>query len=128
MKDATPQFRRRLPDTFDRTDNIAHEFIDVVGATVRELPLGQRPDTLIGIEVRRIGWEILDVEARMLALELAERFTAVGCGVIQEGNHRAPQVPKQVSEEHAHFLLTDILKIELVEESKLVPLGADRDP
>ena len=49
--------------------------------------LGERPDALIRVEFRRVGWEMLDVETRLLHPELVQGLTFVGWGVVQEGNH-----------------------------------------
>jgi hypothetical protein len=47
--------------------DILHELIDVIGPTVGQLSLGQRPDSFIGVEFRGIGGKVLDGKTWMLA-------------------------------------------------------------
>ena len=70
MEDAAAQFRGRSSDALDGTDKIVHQLIEVVGAAVGQFPLGQRPHSLIGVQFGGVEGEMLDVETRMLALEL----------------------------------------------------------
>jgi len=44
--------------------------MDVIGATVSQFPLDQRPDSLIGLESGGVGGGMLDAQTWMLALEL----------------------------------------------------------
>ena len=60
--------------------------MEVVGAAVGQFPLGQRPDSLIGVELGCVGREMLDVETRMLALELVQGLPLGGARVIQKRN------------------------------------------
>ena len=89
MQDATPQFRWRTSDTVNRTDDVFHQFIDVLGAAIGEFSLGQRPNSFIGVEFRGVGRKMLDSETRVLTEELLERFSLMGGGVIQENNDGA---------------------------------------
>jgi len=123
LEDTAAQFRWRSSDALDRTDEILHQFMEVVGAAVGQFPLGQRPDSLIGVELGGVGREMLDVETRMLALELVQGLPLVGARVVQERNHRPPQMAQEL----AHLLLPDILEPELVVEAQVVPFRAEGD-
>ncbi len=70
---------------------------------------------------------MLDVETRVLALELLQGVPVVGSGVVQERNHRARHVPQQVAQELADLFLPDIVKPELVVEAQVVAFRADGD-
>ena len=70
---------------------------------------------------------MLDAETRMLPLEFAQRFPLVSCGVVQERNHWAPQMPQQMAQEHAHLLLPDVAEPELVVKAQVVSSRADGD-
>ena len=71
---------------------------------------------------------MLYAETRMFTLELAQRFSLVSSGVVQQRNHRAAQMPEQVAEELAHLLLPDVLEVELIVETQVVSSRADGDP
>ena len=89
MQDATPQFRWRTSDTINRTDDVFHQLIDILGAAIGEFPLGQRPNSFIGVEFRGVGGKMLDAETRVLTEELMEWFPLMGGGVIQENDDGA---------------------------------------
>ena len=59
--------------------------------------------------------------------QFVERFTLVGAGVVEEHNHRAAQMPKQMSEEHAHLLLPDIAEPEMVVKAEVLSFRTDGD-
>jgi hypothetical protein len=40
LQDAAPQFRWRISDTINRTDDVFHQLIDILGAAIGEFPLG----------------------------------------------------------------------------------------
>ena len=50
--------------------HVFHQFIYVPGAAVGEFLLRQRPNALIGIEFRRVGRKVFDVQAAMVPLKL----------------------------------------------------------
>ena len=70
---------------------------------------------------------MLDAQSRMLSQQFVERFTLVGAGVVEEHNHRAAQMPKQMSEEHAHLLLPDIAEPEMVVKAEVLSFRTDGD-
>ena len=80
---------RVVLDLLHCPDDILHELIDVIGPTVGQLSLGQRPDSFIGVEFRGIGGKVFDGETWMLTQELPEGFSLVGGGIIQQHNDRA---------------------------------------
>ena len=70
---------------------------------------------------------MLNVETRMLPLELAQGIPLVSFRVVQERNHRAAKMPQQMAKELADLLLPDILVIELVIQTQVVSSRADGD-
>jgi len=71
------------------------------------LSLGQRPDSLIGVEFQGIGGKVLDRETWMLAQELPEGFPLVGGGIIQQHHDRAARVLQQLTQKHTDRFLGD---------------------
>ena len=46
----------------DGVDEVLRQFLDIIGTTVSEVALGQRPYPFIGIEFRRVGREVFDMQ------------------------------------------------------------------
>src|SRR5438094_7801577 len=131
LEDTTAELLRRCSGAFDRTDEVLHEIVEVLGAAVGQVVFGQMPDALIRIQLRRVGRETLQAQTRMLAQQLIQRFALMGGGVIHKHHDRAAQVSKQMAEEEAHFLLPDVAEPTLVEEAEMLSLmtvGGSRDP
>lgn len=127
LENAAAQFRWRFSDALDGTDEIVDQFMDVIRTTVGQFPLGERPDSFVGVEIGCVGGKMLYAETRMLTLDLAQRFSLVSSGVVQQRNHRAAQMPEQVAEERAHLLLPDVLVVELIVETQVASSRADGD-
>ena len=70
---------------------------------------------------------MFDVKTGMAALEFRQRFSVVGLRVVQDGDHRAAQVPQQIAKEHAQLLVPDIVEVKLVEKAQMLALRADGD-
>lgn len=55
---------------------------------------------------------MFDGETGVLAQELPEWFPLVSGGIIQQNNDGAAQMPQQLTQEQADFLLPDVVKEE----------------
>jgi hypothetical protein len=56
------------------------QLLPIARTAVGQFPFGLRPDSLIRIQFRRIGWKVFDVQAAMPP-ELFDQSTLVGSGV-----------------------------------------------
>ena len=70
---------------------------------------------------------MFDVQTGMAALEFRQRLSVVGLRVVQDGDHRAAQVPQQIAKEHANLIVPNIVEIKLIEKPQALALGADGD-
>ncbi len=70
---------------------------------------------------------MLNAQARMLVQQLIQWFAFMGLGVVQQDNHRTPQMPEQMAEEDADLLLPDVAEPKLVVEAEVLSLGTDGD-
>jgi len=70
---------------------------------------------------------VLEMQAAMLSEQSLQRLSLVGGGVIQQDDHRAPQVAQQTAQKHADLLLPDIVEVELVVQAQTLLFGAYRD-
>lgn len=59
--------------------------------------------------------------------ELLQRLAFVSSRIVQQHDHLAMQVPEQVAEEKAHFLLPNIVVEQKVVEAQSLSLWADRN-
>ena len=63
----------------------------------------------------------------MPTLEFRQRFSVVRCRVVEDGDHWTTQVSQEIAEEHAHFLVPNVVEVKLVEKAQMLALGADGD-
>lgn len=127
MEDAAPQFLWGASKTVDRTDDIVHQLVNVQRAAVGEFALRQRPNAFVGIELGRVGREVLDVQAWMPAQELCQGSTVVRGGIVQQNDDGTPEVPQQLPEKPAHFLLADVVEVKQIVQAQVLSLRADRN-
>ncbi len=127
FKDAAAQFFGRVADGVDRADDGVHQLVHIERAAVGEISFGQRPDSFVGLEVGRIGGKVLEVQARVSAEELGERWAVVGGGVVEQNDDGTAQVAEQLAEKSTHFFLSDIVEEEQIVEAQVLSLGTDRD-
>jgi len=128
LKDAAPQSFRRASNLINGSDDRLHQLVYIERATVGEVPFGQRPNALIGVEVGSVGGKGFEVQPRVAAEELGERRAGVGGGVVQQNDDRTAEVAQQFLEKEADFFLPDVVEEEQIVEAQVLSLGADRDP
>ncbi len=63
----------------------------------------------------------------MAAKEFAKEVSLVCPGVVEQRDHRAAEMTKQVTKELADFHLADVVEVETVIEPQSLTLGAHRD-
>ena len=121
------QLLARRSNAVDRTNDICHQFFDVLGTTIGEFSFGQRPDAFIGVEVRGVGGKMLDFETRVSSAKFLERSPLMGGGVVQQNDDRTTQMPQQLTQEHTNFLLSDVLVKQKIVEAQVASLGTHRN-
>lgn len=57
--------------------------------------------------------------------EVSQRFTVVGGGIIQQDDDGTPEVPQQLPEKQAYFLLADVIEVQQIVEAQPLSLRAD---
>jgi hypothetical protein len=127
LKDAAAQFFGRASNGVDRADDTVHQLVDVEGAAVGEVPLGQRPNPFVRVEIGSVGGKVLDVQARVSAEKPGQRWAVVGGGVVEQNDDRAAKVAEELAEKSTDFFLSDIVEKEQIVEAQVLSLGADRD-
>lgn len=104
------------------------EGIEVVGSTIGQAGLGSCPHGFIGIEFGGVGWEILEVEPRVAAAQLPNRFAFVDRGIVEKNDHVASQVAQQMAEEVADVGAANVVVMATKVKPHLPAHGADRQP
>lgn len=127
MLDACAQLRLRRRDVVQRLRDLDHQLQKVVRAAVGQLALGERPDVLVGIDLRRVGREVLDMESRMTPSQLTQGIALVGRGVVEDHDHVPGQVSQQQAQELADLELPDVGQMQAVEEAQVLAPRAHRN-
>lgn len=125
--DAPSKLGRRLPDSVHCATEVLDQVLDVVGTPVRELSLGKRPDAFVGVQLGRVGWEVLDPQARMLFDKIRDRSALVYSTVVKKRYDGAAEVAEQVAQEYADLHVPDVVQEEEVVETEPLLDRADGD-
>jgi len=83
------------------------ERIQIVGSVIGQANLGVGPHGFIGVQLRDVGREECEMEAREAAAQRSDRFALVDRGVIAHHDHVPPQVPQQIAEKIADIGLPE---------------------
>lgn len=113
----------RVADAVDGADDVFHQFVDILGAAVGQLPLGQGPNAFVGIQLRRIGRKVLDAQAAMFFEDLFDGRSFVGRGVVEQKDDWASEAAQQLPQEHTDLVLPYVVVEEQIVEPQAMPLG-----
>lgn len=101
---------------------MSEQLVEIIGPPVREAAFGQAPHRFVRIEFGRISREVLEVQARERAAEVADRIARVNPALVPEHDDVAAQVMQEVAEELEHVRVFEVL----VEEE--TPVEAEPPP
>ena len=127
MVDASPKAALRSLDAAKRAAKVTTHRGDVVGTTVGETPLRVGPDGFVGVELRSIGRKVFEMQPREPATDLPNAFSFVNAGVVPDHNDVPAEVAQQVSEEFAHLVVPDVLRVALEVQSDAPTPGRNRE-
>jgi len=114
-------------DLFESVQQGEHEIVAISGAAVGQALFGQFPDSLVGVVLRRVGGETLQVQPAGAAAEVADEPAAMGVAAVPQDDDMAGQVAQQLTQEVARLELPDVLQVELEVKVQALTLGTDRD-
>jgi len=89
--------RLRSAESSELRAEVTRELALGVRSAVRQGPLYELPDALIGVELGGIARESVEVEPGVPGLQGAEVFAAVDRAVVPDHDHGSPKVAKQVA-------------------------------
>ena len=102
------------------------ESIQVVGSAIGQAGLGIGPNAFVGIQLRGVGREKLEVEPREAAAQRSDRFALVDRGIVEDHDHVPPQVAQQMAEEIADVSVADVVAMATEVKSYPPAHGTDR--
>lgn len=125
--DAGTQELLRAAEVTEGAADIADQDGAVGGLPVGELVLGPAPHALVGIELRRIGGEVLETKAGVTGEQSPHERTAVDVGVVEQHVDGATKMTQQVTQERHDVRGVEVLVQLAVEvEPAATPAGAER--
>ncbi len=105
MGDAASKILSVGADRPQRVEDGVQQSRQIATLTVGEALLGQLPDSLVWIELRRVRREALQVEALGAGTELAHKQATMGIGTIPENEDVALEASEQLPQEVSRLQL-----------------------
>lgn len=105
-----------------------HQFREIMSLAIGESLLGQLPDALIGVELRRIGRKALQVNPLGASAKLAHELAAMGISSVPQDEDVTRHLPQQLPQEVAGLELSDVLGVELKVKVEALAAWRNRDP
>ena len=128
MGDAPSEVATVAANGFEGFDHGDHQLRKIMSLAICEALLGQLPDSLIGVELRRIGGEALQVEPRGPSAKLTYELASMRISAVPQDDDVPRELPKQPSQEVAGLELSDVLRVELKVKVEPLAAGRHRDP
>ena len=127
MGDAPAEIAAVGANGFQGFDHGDHQLREIMSLAIREALLGQLPDALIGVELRRIGREALEVEPRGASAKLTDELASMGIPAVPQDDNVPLELPEQPSQEVAGLELSDVFRVELKMKVEALAAGRNRD-
>ena len=94
---------------------------------IREALLGQLPDSLIGVELRRIGREALQVEPHGASAKVIYELASMEVSAVPQDDDVPRELSEQPSQKVAGLELSDVFRVELKVKVEALAAGRNRD-
>lgn len=124
VRDATSEILPVGANCPKRAADGMQESLQVTALAIGQALLGQLPNPLIRIELRRIGREALQVEALRASAECTNQQATMGIAAVPENKDVATEVSEQLAQEVPSLHLPNIVGVEL--EVEVQPLAGRR--
>jgi len=105
-----------------------HQLREIMSLAIREPLLGQLPDSFVGVELRRIGREALQVNPSGASAKLTYELAAMGVCAVPQDDDVPRKLPEQPSQEVAGLELSDVFRVELKVKVEALAAGRNRNP
>ena len=125
--DASPETPLRAFERAERTAELPEQLTQVVRAPIRELALQARPDLFVGIQLRGVGGEELQMETGEAATDLSNTVSFVNAGVVPDHDDVPAEVAQQVPEKFTDLAVLDVLRVALEVQADAPMPGSNGD-
>ncbi len=127
MGDAAAEVATVGANGFQGFDHRDHQLREIVSLTIREALLGQLPDSLVGVELRRIRREALQVEPRGASAKLTYELPSMGISAVPQDDDVPRELPEQPSKKVPGLELSNVFRVELKVKVEALAAGRNRD-
>ena len=127
MLDAPAEERRRGGQATDFLREDVHEFGRRIGPAVGQVGLEVIPHAFVGIQLRGVGREGLQVQPGRAAEQLLYGLAAVNAAIVQQHDEGAGDLAQQGAKEGRDLLALDIVLVQLAVQRTPEAPGADGD-
>lgn len=127
MRDAAAEHLLIPSDADEGARDCFEQVREVVASAVREASLRVRPDPFVWVEVRRVGREVVQVEAGGSRAESANQATPVRTETIPDDDEMARDRTQEQAKEIADLDLGDVRSVKLEMQVQPLAQGRDRD-
>ena len=127
MADAAPEALRGAADSVERQLEVPPKLALGVRAPVGEPLLRELPDAFVGVELRGVAREAIEVEPGKGTTQGTDRVAFVDAAVVPDEDHRPSEMAKQMPDEGADLGMLNVLGVEAVVQSEAAPAGSHRD-
>ncbi len=103
------------------------QFAQVVRPPIRELALQARPDFFVGVQLRGVGGEELQMETGEAATDLSNTVSFVNAGVVPDHDDGSAEMTQEVPKERTDLVVLDVLRMALEVQTDMLTLRRDRD-
>ena len=127
MLNAPAEEHRRGGQATDLLREDVHEFGRRIGPAVGQVSLEVIPDAFVGVELRSVGRERLQVQPGRAGEQLLHGVPAVNAAVVQQHDERAGDLAQQLAEKSCDLLALNVVLVQLAVQGAAEARGADSD-
>jgi hypothetical protein len=127
LRDASAEERRRGGQATDFLRQDVHEFGRRIGTAVGQVGLEMIPHAFVGVQLRGVGREGLQVQPGGAGEQVLHGFPAMNAAIVQQHDEGAGDLTQQGAEEGRDLVALDIVLIELAVQRTPEALRADGD-
>jgi hypothetical protein len=127
VRDAATETALGLATRLELRNHGEGEIETIVGAAVGQAGLGEVPHLLVGIELGRVGGEVLEREPWHPTAQVVNRWEAMQKQAIPQHDDGAAKMAQEVGEKRANIGLANVVMVPLVVEAEALPARADRE-
>lgn len=128
LPDAATETPRGATGSVERKPEVTSQFVEVVGSPVRQSLLRKLPHAFVGIELRCVAGEGVEVKSREATTQAPNRLAPVDRTPIPKQYHRAAEMAEQMPDELANLGMLDVLRVKAVVQAEMATARADGEP